>query len=172
MRYSIIIMGVSGCGKTTLADSLAQKLGYAMVEGDAWHPPENVEKMRNGIALQDADRAGWLDALAEQMQLHPDGSVLTCSALKKIYRDRLRRAHAPATRFVHLVLTPDQAKERVSQRQGHYFNPMLVDSQFATLESPTVDEIDTRNFDALLPVDILIEQVQSWLDQSPTLTTP
>ena len=75
MRYSIIIMGVSGCGKTTLAESLAQRLGYVMIEGDSWHPPENVEKMRNGIALQDADRAGWLDALAEQMQLHPNGSI-------------------------------------------------------------------------------------------------
>ena len=164
MRYSIIIMGVSGCGKTTLAESLAQRLGYVMIEGDSWHPPENVEKMRNGIALQDADRAGWLDALAEQMQLHPNGSVLTCSALKKIYRDRLRLAQAPVTRFVHLVLTPDQAKERVSSRSGHYFNPALVDSQFDTLEVPLADETDTRGFDAMLSIPELTEQVVQWLN--------
>ena len=163
MRYSIIIMGVSGCGKTTLAESLAQKLGYVMIEGDSWHPPQNVEKMRQGIALQDADRAGWLDALAGQLQLHLDGSVLTCSALKKIYRDRLRKADAPATRFVHLVLTPDQAKQRVSSRQGHYFNPGLVDSQFDTLEVPLADEADVRGFDAMLPIETLTEQVIAWL---------
>ena len=164
MRYSIIIMGVSGCGKTTLAESLARKLGYVMIEGDSWHPPENVEKMRQGIALQDADRAGWLDALAGQLQLHPDGSVLTCSALKKIYRDRLRQAEAPATRFVHLVLTPDQAKRRVSTRQGHYFNPALVDSQFDTLEVPLADETDTRGFDAMLSISELTEQIVQWLN--------
>ena len=164
MRYSIIIMGVSGCGKTTLAESLAHKLGYVMIEGDSWHPPENVEKMRQGIALQDADRAGWLDALAGQLQLHPDGSVLTCSALKKIYRDRLRQAKAPATRFVHLVLTPDQAKQRVSTRQGHYFNPALVDSQFDALEVPLADETDTRGFDAMLPIPELTEQIVQWLN--------
>ena len=164
MRYSIIIMGVSGCGKTTLAESLAHKLGYVMIEGDSWHPPENVEKMRQGIALQDADRAGWLDALAGQLQLHPDGSVLTCSALKKIYRDRLRQAEAPATRFVHLVLTPDQAKQRVSTRQGHYFNPALVDSQFDALEVPLADETDTRGFDAMLSIPELTEQIVQWLN--------
>ena len=164
MRYSIIIMGVSGCGKTTLAESLAHKLGYVMIEGDSWHPPENVEKMRQGIALQDADRAGWLDALAGQLQLHPDGSVLTCSALKQIYRDRLRQAEAPATRFVHLVLTPDQAKQRVSTRQGHYFNPALVDSQFDALEVPLADETDTRGFDAMLSIPELTEQIVQWLN--------
>lgn len=166
MRYSIIIMGVSGCGKTTLAEPLAQKLAYAMIEGDVWHPQANVEKMRNGIALQDADRAGWLDALAQQMELHPEGSVLTCSALKKIYRDRLRLAHAPAPRFVHLVLTPEQAKDRVCKRQAHFFNPALVDSQFATLESPTALETDARDFDALLPIEVLIEQVLAWLAET------
>ena len=77
MRYSIIIMGVSGCGKTTLAESLAQRLGYVMIEGDSWHPPENVEKMRNNKKKKNAERDGWNDALADQMHQHPNGSILT-----------------------------------------------------------------------------------------------
>jgi gluconokinase len=132
----VVVMGVAGCGKSAIGERLAQALGLPLIEGDSFHPPANIDKMRRGLALDDQDRAGWLDTLGAELARRPEGAVLTCSALKAAYRDRLRAA-APGLRFVHLALTPAQALERVASRKDHFYPPSLVDSQFAVLEDPS-----------------------------------
>ncbi|NML14585.1 gluconokinase [Azohydromonas caseinilytica] len=154
---SIVVMGVAGCGKSSLGAALARSLGLPLVEGDDFHPEANQQKMRAGVPLTDEDRAGWLDALAAQLAAAPDGVVLTCSALKRAYRERLRAA-APGLRFVHLVLERDEALRRVASRCAHLFPPSLVASQFATLESPA-GEPGVIEVDATLPPEELAAAV-------------
>src|SRR3990167_3194710 len=101
MRSWLVIMGVAGCGKSSLGRALAEALSLPLVEGDDFHSPESRDKMSRGVALTDADRDGWLDTLGEQLLSRPDGAVLTCSALKRAYRERLRAAR-PGLRFVFL----------------------------------------------------------------------
>jgi gluconokinase len=122
---------------------------------------ENVNKMRAGIPLTDEDRAGWLLALADALVQRGPHAVLTCSALKKSYRDSLRRG-VPDLRFVHLELTREQSIARVTQRPGHYFQPALVDSQFAALEKP-INEAGVISIDATLPIETIQAQVCAWL---------
>ena len=134
----VVVMGVSGCGKTTIASSLAQALGWAFVEGDAFHPPENVQRMAHGVALTDADRALWLERLALELkdQAHANaGVVLACSALKKSYRDVLRRGWSN-TLFLYLDGSADLIGQRLSARKGHYMPSSLLQSQFEALEPP------------------------------------
>ncbi|MDM0040495.1 gluconokinase [Variovorax sp. J22G21] len=158
----IVVMGVSGCGKSSLGDALAKDLALPLIEGDDFHPPANVEKMRAGIALVDADRAGWLDALGAELAAHPKGAVLTCSALKRAYRDRLRAA-VPDLRFVFMELTREEAERRVAARAAqHMFPASLVANQFATLESP-VGEAGVLAVDATSPMAALIAQSRAWL---------
>lgn len=157
----VVIMGVAGCGKSSLAAALSQTLGWQLIEGDEFHPPENVNKMRAGVALTDQDRAGWLNVLANELVQRGPHAVLTCSALKKAYRDRLRLS-VPALRFVHLDLTREQSIERVTQRPGHYFQAALVDSQFAALEKP-VGEAGVLSVDATQSIEIIQAQVCAWL---------
>lgn len=137
----LVIMGVSGCGKSTVGEGLAKALGLPFLEGDSLHPPRNVALMAAGTPLTDEDRAGWLETIASHLQALPDnaGLVVSCSALKRAYRDRLRRA-APDVRFVHLHGTPALLSARLQQRQHLYMPPTLLDSQLATLEIPTADE--------------------------------
>ena len=136
----IVVMGVSGCGKSTVAQLLAARLGLPFVEGDAWHPPRNVERMAAGQPLNDEDRRDWLLALSEQLRLaHATGAVLACSALKRSYRDQLR-ASAPALRLVHLTGSASVLLQRLQARQGHYMPPTLLQSQLDTLEPPAADE--------------------------------
>ena len=136
MPTKLIVMGVAGCGKSSLGAALAQCLGLPLIEGDDFHSPASKDKMHRGVPLDDADRASWLDRLGEESRRHAGGAVLTCSALKRAYRERLRRAD-PGVRFVYLRIEADLAYRRVSARQGgHFFQPSLVASQFATLESP------------------------------------
>jgi gluconokinase len=161
MNGPLVIMGVAGCGKSSLGAAVAAQLGWQLVEGDEFHPPSNVDKMRQGVALTDADRTGWLDALAAALEQRGTNTVLTCSALKKAYRDRLRQA-VPALLFAHLTLTKEQARARVTQRASHYFNANLVDSQFADLESP-VAETGVLTLDACESLEQLREHVCSWL---------
>jgi carbohydrate kinase (thermoresistant glucokinase family) len=137
----LVIMGVSGCGKSTVGEGLAKALQLPFLEGDSLHPPRNVALMAAGTPLTDEDRAGWLDTIAARLAALPDdeGLVVSCSALKRAYRDRLRRA-APDARFVHLHGTPVLLAQRLQQRQHLYMPPTLLDSQLATLEMPTADE--------------------------------
>lgn len=150
----IVLMGVSGCGKTSLGARLADALDCPFVEGDAFHPPANVEKMRRGVPLTDADRMPWLDALA--VELAGCGSaVVACSALKRAYRDRLRGG-APDLVFVHLTAPRAVIAGRLAGRRGHYMPAHLLDSQLEDLEPPEDDEpavvqaVDSENEDDLV----------------------
>ena len=155
-------MGVAGCGKSSLGAALAQATGLKLVEGDDFHSPASRAKMSLGIALTDADRYGWLSTLSDQLRTHRQGLVLTCSALKQAYRERLRQA-APGLRFVFLDIGREQAQTRVVARAAqHFFSTTLVDSQFATLENPT-GEPGVLRVDALKPIDQLQAEVTAWL---------
>ncbi len=149
-------MGVAGCGKSAVSERLARALRLPLIEGDSFHPPANIDKMRRGLPLQDEDRAGWLQALGEQLRSHPAGAVLTCSALKRAYRDRLRQA-APGLAFVHLRLTPTQALARVAARKDHFYPPSLVESQFAALEDPA-GESGVVGVDASQALDTVVAE--------------
>jgi gluconokinase len=162
----LVVMGVSGCGKSAVGRCLADALGLPLIEGDSFHPAANIEKMRRGLPLDDTDRAGWLDTLGRELAGRPEGAVLTCSALKAAYRDRLRAA-APGLLFVHLALTPQQALERVAARKDHFYPPSLVDSQFAALEDPA-GEPGVVVVDAALPLpDVVGAAFQQLAAQSP-----
>lgn len=163
---ALVVMGVAGCGKSSLGQRCAGQLGLPLLEGDDFHSAGNVAKMRSGIALSDDDRAAWLDALAAQLQAHADGVVLTCSALKRRYRDRLRAAR-PGLRFVFLQLTPAQARERVAARPAHLFPVSLVASQFDALEPP-LGEDGVLALDATRPLDELADTVARWSGQTAT----
>jgi gluconokinase len=138
----LVVMGVSGCGKSTVSALLAGRLGWALVEGDDLHPPANIDKMARGIPLDDADREPWLAAIEQRIDCWRGAGtrgVLTCSALKRAYRDRLA-AHRPALRFIYLKGSKELIASRLARRLGHFMPPALLDSQFAALEEPEADE--------------------------------
>ncbi len=135
----VTVMGVSGSGKTTVGAALAQRLGVPFADADDLHPPANVAKMSAGIPLDDADRLPWLHAVGAWQAAHPDGGVVSCSALRRSYRDVLRAA-APGQVFVHLAGSRAVVARRVAGRPGHFMPTALVDSQFATLEPLQADE--------------------------------
>lgn len=157
----VVVMGVAGCGKSVVGAQLAERLALPLIEGDDFHPASNIAKMRAGEALTDGDRAGWLEQLARELRAQPQGAVLTCSALKRSYRDTLRRA-VPALHFLHLSLTPRQALERVAARTDHFYPPSLVASQFEALEDPGA-EPRVHAVDATRHVDRLVEEAMGWL---------
>jgi gluconokinase len=136
----IVVMGVSGSGKSTVGAALAQRLGVPFADADDFHPPANIAKMTAGIPLDDDDRFPWLDAiggwLAERCRT---GGVMSCSALKRTYRDQLRR-HCPETEFLHLSGSPEVIAARQASRPGHFMPASLMASQFATLEPLELDE--------------------------------
>lgn len=165
MGLSIVIMGVSGCGKSSLGAAVAEAGGLPLIEGDDHHSEQSRSKMSQGIALTDEDRDGWLTLLGEHLQASPHGAVLTCSALKRKYRDQLRAA-SPGLRFVFLDLPRDVAQARVASRSSHFFSASLVDSQFAALESP-VGEPGVLRVDATAPLSQLRAQVDQWLKVGP-----
>jgi gluconokinase len=135
-------MGVAGAGKSLVGSALARALGVDFVEGDEYHPPENVARMAAGIPLTDDDRLGWLRALADRLRAAAKadrGLVMACSALKRSYRDLLR-AGDPDVRFILLHGGRALLAERIAKRRGHYMPASLLDSQLATLEIPSPDE--------------------------------
>jgi gluconokinase len=166
---SLVVMGVSGCGKSRVGALVAERLGLPLVEGDEFHSEGNRARMRDGIALTDADRADWLDRLGSELQLRPGGAVLTCSALKASYRDRLRRA-APGLRFAWLDLDAASAAARVAQRPAHFFPAGLVATQFEALEPP-LHEPGVLRLDALQGPDAIAERVVQWAHDGDTDAT-
>jgi gluconokinase len=150
----VVVMGVSGCGKTTVGMALAERLGARFVEGDRLHPEANVAKMAAGIPLTDADRWTWLDAVAAA--LASDAPVIaSCSALKRVYRDRLRGGLNTPLHFLHLAGDRAILAQRMAERPGHYMPVSLLDSQLATLEPPGPDEALTLPMD--MPIDQLVD---------------
>jgi gluconokinase len=132
----LVIMGVSGSGKTTIGQALARRLNFEFIEGDEFHSRANREKMHAGIPLTDDDRKPWLEALRSRMVkmlARKGNAVLTCSALRQSYRDMLAM---PGVKFIYLKVSDAVVRERLAKRRGHFFNPALLESQFRTLEEP------------------------------------
>jgi gluconokinase len=161
---AVVVMGVAGCGKSAVGAALARTIGAQFIEGDALQPPENVARMSRGEALTDELRAGWLDAVGQSMKatlIGGEAVVASCSALKRSYRDRLRRTE-PSIVFVHLAIGRELAWRRVSSRRGHFMPASLVDSQFATLEPPASDE-DAFSISAERPIAEIVAAVSEFL---------
>ncbi|MBW6526721.1 gluconokinase [Sphingomonas sp. RHCKR7] len=158
-------MGVSGTGKTTLATALAGALGCPMLEGDTYHSAANIAKMRDGHALTDDDRWPWLDRLGAALgdaARERGRAVAACSALRRVYRERLGAASGLRPAFVLLSLDHATIARRMATRSGHYMPVALLDSQLATLEPPTADE-RALTLDSTRPPDELVETVRAWL---------
>lgn len=138
----LVVMGVSGSGKTVVAEKLAERLHWPFQEGDALHPPANVAKMHAGTPLTDEDRWPWLDTIAAWIDARlaaGENGIVTCSSLKRAYRDRIIGAR-PGVRLVYLYGSRDLLAARIGARRGHFMPASLLDSQLATLEPPTPDE--------------------------------
>ncbi|OBA64044.1 gluconate kinase [Mycobacterium sp. 1100029.7] len=135
----VVVMGVSGSGKSTVGSVLAQRLRVPFVDADSLHPPANVAKMSAGQPLTDQDRYPWLERVGQWLADHPDGGVASCSALKRAYRDQLR-AHCPRVRFLHLSGSADTISARMAARAGHFMPPALLQSQLDTLQPLGADE--------------------------------
>lgn len=168
---TVVVMGVSGCGKSTIGIGLAKALGIDYLEGDDLHSPENVARMRAGIALTDEQRRGWLEALSDHLaRAHAQsrGLVVSCSALKRSYRDILRRG-APQLRLVYLHGDRALLAERTASRKGHYMPASLLDSQLATLEPPGDDE-HVLACDLALEPQVIVQRAAAWLGGPETAT--
>ncbi|BFM12024.1 gluconokinase [Simiduia litorea] len=151
----LVVMGVSGCGKSTLGAALAETLGIAFFEGDEFHPQANIDKMSKGIPLQDEDRIPWLNSLREIIATHLQqntGMVLSCSALKRSYRDIL--GHEPSITYICLILNQHSLSNRVMARTNHFMPSSLLASQLQALELPQEDE-QSITLDATLPISTL-----------------
>jgi gluconokinase len=135
-----VVMGVSGCGKTSIGLGLASALGADFIDGDDLHPPSNVAKMARGEPLDDADRAPWLAAVAERLAQSERPLIIGCSALRRRYRDWIRDGAGGEVTFLHLSGTRDVIAARMDARKGHFMPLSLLDSQFAALEPPEADE--------------------------------
>ena len=156
MRSTIVVMGVSGSGKSTVGAAVAQRLGVPFADADDFHPPANIAKMKAGIPLDDDDRYPWLEAIGRWLAEHcREGGVMSCSALKRKYRDQLRR-HCPQTEFVHLSGSPEVIAARQASRPGHFMPASLMASQFATLEPLAPDERGTT-LDVTHDIDSIVE---------------
>ncbi len=164
MRCPLVVMGVSGSGKTTFGTALAQDQGWVFVDSDDLHSPESIAKMRQGIPLDDVDRWPWLDAVGASLsdaEAYPDGVVVACSALKRAYRDHLRRA-ATHVGFIFLSVDHRTVEHRLAARSHHFMPADLIKSQFATLEAPTDEEADVLALNASLSIDELQALACGW----------
>jgi gluconokinase len=160
--HHVVVMGVAGCGKSAVGDGIARELGVPLIEGDDFHPASNIQKMQQGIALTDEDRAQWLQTLRDRLRDSAGGAVLTCSALKAAYRDILRSA-VPNLRFVHLAISQAESLRRVAGRgSAHFYPPSLVASQFEALQDPA-GEAGVLVLDATAPIQTLTLKAVDWL---------
>lgn len=158
-------MGVAGSGKTTIGSLLADQLGWPFYEGDDFHPPDNVARMRSGVPLTDADRQPWLEALGKligNLVSKNISALVACSALKAAYRDKLKSAagaHDDQVRFVYLRIPPPVARQRLRGRKGHFMHAQMVESQFEALEEPA----DAIVVDATLNPDEVVTRIRQAL---------
>ena len=153
----VVVMGVSGSGKSTVGAAIAQRLRVPFADADDFHPPANIAKMTSGEALDDGDRQPWLEAIGEWLAAaHPAGGVMSCSALRRKYRDQLRH-HAPDVEFLHLEGSPEVIGRRQASRPGHFMPASLLVSQFATLEPLEPDE-HGRVIDVDQSIDAIVQQ--------------
>jgi gluconokinase len=158
-----VVMGVSGSGKSTVGTALAQRLRVPFVDADTLHPPANVAKMAAGEPLDDDDRYPWLEKVGRWLAGHPDGGVVSCSALKRRYRDELR-AHCPRLEFVHLDGSTELIRGRLAARTGHFMPAALLRSQFDTLEPLGADEAGVT-VDIGQSVDAIVDAVVDALER-------
>lgn len=152
-----VVMGVSGCGKSSVAEKLAKATGGSFLDADDFHPPANKAKMASGIPLTDEDRWGWLDTLNAELRKRSDDKTpafLACSALRRVYRERLA-AGLPGLRYLYLKGSKELIRSRMESRSGHFMPPALLDSQFAALEEPTEAEA------TIIPIDPPVEEIVS-----------
>ena len=162
----VVVMGVSGSGKSTVGQKLASALGIAFVEGDVLHPPTNVRTMAAGTPLTDEDRLGWLQEISEQLgdaNRYPHGLVVSCSALKLAYRDLIRAA-VPAVRFVFLQGAPHVIEQRLRSRGVHFMPSSLLQSQLDTLEPPGANE-NPITLDISLPLQSIVIEAKRQLQR-------
>jgi len=155
----VVVMGVSGSGKTTVGQALAASVGWEFVDGDDLHPPANVSKMASGVALTDDDRWPWLEAIGDWIDVRRSsgaGAVVACSALRRAYRDLLRRGR-PELAFCYLAVDPDHVRDRLARRRGHYMPASLLASQLATLEPLADDEPGVTVSAADEPAEVVVE---------------
>ncbi len=166
-HQAVVVMGVSGCGKSAVANGVAQHFAWRAVDGDDLHAPDAVAKMRAGTPLTDTDRWPWLDRVGATLAnaAHgASGTVVACSALRRAYRDRLRSA-CPGVRFVFLDGDAALIATRMGQRQGHYMPTTLLTSQLQALERPGLDEPDVFRMDIAQPLATLVAQICAALTQ-------
>jgi carbohydrate kinase (thermoresistant glucokinase family) len=156
----IVVMGVTGCGKTTVGIALAEALGIEFIDSDVLHSEANKKKMSSGTPLTDSDREPWLQEVSKALQSH-DSVVIACSALKKSYRSTIL-AGAPTTKFVHLSGSQELIFARLSERSHHFMPIGLLDSQFQTLEPLDQDETG-KVFKISKPVDQIVDEAISWI---------
>ncbi|MUL84677.1 MULTISPECIES: gluconokinase [unclassified Mycolicibacterium] len=166
MGSPVVVMGVSGSGKSTVGAALAQRTRVPFADADDLHPAANIAKMTAGHALDDQDRYPWLESIGEWLAKHDGGGVMSCSALKHKYRDQLRR-HCPGVVFLHLSGSPEVIRRRQASRPGHFMPAALLDSQFATLEPLGRDEAGVV-IDVDQSIDAIVDQ---YVTQSGTATT-
>ena len=167
-RAAVVVMGVSGCGKSTVGSGIAEALGLGYIDGDDLHDAASVAKMRSGVPLDDEDRWPWLDRIGARLMARdefPPGVVIACSALRRIYRDRIRQG-APGVRFVFLSGDPGVIRERMASRSGHYMPVGLLDSQLRALESPGGDESDVIELNLGSPVATLVQDAVDALQRT------
>lgn len=158
----LVVMGVSGSGKSTIAAQLAERIGGTFIDGDDLHPQSNVDKMHAGHPLDDADRWPWLDRVAGALNDHATASggvVLACSALKRVYRDRIREGTAGRVRFAFLDVGFAEIERRLKSRVGHFMPNQLLRSQFDTLERPGTDETDVMTVAADGPAGSIVADI-------------
>lgn len=166
-----VVMGVSGSGKSVVANSIAHELSAAFIDGDFLHSRANINKMSTGIALNDEDRAAWLSAIndaAFAMQRFNPISIIVCSALKKNYRERLRE-DLPNLSFIYLKGPFDVIEKRLKARKGHFFQPKMLISQFQTLEEPSSDEPDVHDINIDQPLNKVIDDTIKWIRYATTV---
>ncbi|MFK0164061.1 gluconokinase [Rhizobium sp. NPDC090279] len=160
-----VVMGVSGCGKSSVGSALAARIGGIYVDGDDLHPTANVAKMSAGIPLTDADRWPWLDKIGQCLALADETALIGCSALKRAYRDRIRRVAGAPVSFIHLAGTKETILRRLQARRDHFMPPALLDSQFAALEPPGADE-QAITVDIDQPLDMLVAAIVASLEET------